>query len=53
MDCEGRRNFIEHTNHKSEDEFSKDTRARLNLESKCDTSLVFAEMTWDIRSDIF
>ena len=50
---EGRRNFIEHTNYKSEDDGSNRTRVRFNLEGKYGTAFVFAEVSSDMKSGEF
>jgi len=50
---EGRRNFIEHTEYTNEDDGSKRTRVRFNLEGKFGKAFVFAEVSSDMPSGEF
>jgi len=50
---EGRRNFIEHTEYKCEEDGSNRTRVRFNLEGKYGTAFVFAEVSSDMKSGEF
>ena len=50
---EGRRNFIEHTEYTSEDDGSKRTRVRFNLEGQYGHAFVFAEVSKDMASGEF
>jgi import inner membrane translocase subunit TIM21 len=50
---EGRRNFIEHTEYTSEDDGSKRTRVRYNLEGRHGRAFVFAEVSSDMPSGEF
>lgn len=50
---EGRRNFIEHTEYTSEDDGTKRTRVRFNLEGKFGNAFVFAEVSKDMPSGEF
>mmetsp|Transcript_22628 Transcript_22628/g.33925 ORF Transcript_22628/g.33925 Transcript_22628/m.33925 type:complete len:258 (+) Transcript_22628:53-826(+) len=47
---EGRRNFIEHTEYTSEDDGTKRTRVRFNLEGPYGNAFVFAEVSKDMPS---
>ena len=47
---EGRRNFIEHTDYTSEDDGTKRTRVRFNLEGPYGGAFVFAEVSKDMPS---
>lgn len=50
---EGRRNFIEHTEYKSDEDGSKRTRVRFNLEGPHGKGFVFAEVSSDMPSGEF
>mmetsp|Transcript_14348 Transcript_14348/g.31089 ORF Transcript_14348/g.31089 Transcript_14348/m.31089 type:complete len:287 (-) Transcript_14348:321-1181(-) len=50
---EGRRNFIEHTDYTDEEDGSKRTRVRFNLEGPYGTAFVFAEVSKDMPSGEF
>ena len=50
---EGRRNFIEHTEYTSEDDGSKRTRVRFNLEGQYGNAFVFAEVSKDMDAGEF
>ena len=47
---EGRRNFIEHTEYTNQDDGSKRTRVRFNMESQFATAFCFAEVSSDMPS---
>ena len=49
----GRRNFIEHTEYKNEEDGSKRTRVRFNLEGPHGQAFVFAEVSSDMPSGQF
>eukprot|EP00527_Entomoneis_sp_CCMP2396_P004905 CAMPEP_0198143356 /NCGR_PEP_ID=MMETSP1443-20131203/6679_1 /TAXON_ID=186043 /ORGANISM="Entomoneis sp., Strain CCMP2396" /LENGTH=274 /DNA_ID=CAMNT_0043806581 /DNA_START=57 /DNA_END=881 /DNA_ORIENTATION=+ len=50
---EGRRNFIEHTEYKNEEDGSNRTRVRYNLEGRFGTAFVFAEVSSEMPSGEF
>ena len=50
---EGRRNFIEHTEYVSQDDGSKRTRVRFNLDGPYGQAFVFAEVSNDMPSGEF
>jgi len=50
---EGRRNFIEHTEYVNQDDGSKRTRVRFNLEGPYGQAFVFAEVSKDMPSGEF
>lgn len=50
---EGRRNFIEHTEYTSQDDGSKRTRVRFNVEGQFGAAFVFAEVSSDMPSGEF
>ena len=50
---EGRRNFIEHTQYKDNDDGSNRTRVRYNLEGPYGTAFVFAEVSSAMKSGEF
>jgi mitochondrial import inner membrane translocase subunit TIM21 len=50
---EGRRNFIEHTEYKSEEDGSKRTRVRYNLEGRHGKAFVFAEVSSEMPAGEF
>lgn len=50
---EGRRNFIEHTEYKNEEDGSNRTRVRYNLEGRYGNAFVFAEVSSDMPSGEF
>lgn len=50
---EGRRNFIEHTEYKSDEDGSKRTRVRFNLEGPHGKAFVFAEVSSEMSSGEF
>lgn len=50
---EGRRNFIEHTQYKDQEDGSNRTRVRYNLEGKFGNAFVFAEASSDMPSGEF
>ena len=50
---EGRRNFIEHTEYTAEEDGSKRTRVRFNLEGQYGHAFVFAEVSKDMDSGEF
>ena len=50
---EGRRNFIEHTEYTAEEDGSKRTRVRFNLEGPYGTAFVFAEVSKEMPSGEF
>ena len=50
---EGRRNFIEHTEYTDQEDGSKRTRVRFNLEGKFGKAFVFAEVSSDMPSGEF
>eukprot|EP00956_Cyclotella_meneghiniana_P005181 scaffold6459_cov21-Cyclotella_meneghiniana.AAC.2 len=50
---EGRRNFIEHTEYTSQDDGSKRTRVRFNLEGQYGNAFVFAEVSKDMDAGEF
>lgn len=50
---EGRRNFVEHTEYKSEDDGSKRTRVRFNLEGRFGNAFCFAEQSSDMPGGEF
>jgi import inner membrane translocase subunit TIM21 len=50
---EGRRNFIEHTEYTDENDGSKRTRVRFNLEGAYGTAFVFAEVSKEMESGEF
>eukprot|EP00565_Helicotheca_tamesis_P008120 CAMPEP_0185732640 /NCGR_PEP_ID=MMETSP1171-20130828/16954_1 /TAXON_ID=374046 /ORGANISM="Helicotheca tamensis, Strain CCMP826" /LENGTH=280 /DNA_ID=CAMNT_0028402181 /DNA_START=124 /DNA_END=966 /DNA_ORIENTATION=+ len=50
---EGRRNFIEHTEYTSQDDGSKRTRVRFNIEGQFGAAFVFAEVSKDMPSGEF
>jgi len=50
---EGRRNFIEHTEYKDEEDGSNRTRVRFNLEGENGQAFVFAEVSSDMPSGEF
>lgn len=50
---EGRRNFIEHTEYTSQEDGTKRTRVRYNLEGRFGYAFVFAEVSSDMPSGEF
>jgi import inner membrane translocase subunit TIM21 len=50
---EGRRNFIEHTQYTSEDDGSKRTRVRFNMEGQFASAFCFAEVSSEMSSGEF
>lgn len=50
---EGRRNFIEHTNYTNEEDGSKRTRVRFNVEGQFASAFCFAEVSGDMPSGEF
>lgn len=50
---EGRRNFVEHTEYKDEQDGSQRTRVRYNLEGRFGTAFVFAEVSNQMPSGEF
>lgn len=50
---EGRRNFIEHTEYTDENDGSKRTRVRFNLEGQYGQAFVFAEVSKEMESGEF
>lgn len=50
---EGRRNFVEHTDYTDQEDGTKRTRVRFNLEGKYSSAFVFAEVSADMPSGEF
>ena len=50
---EGRRNFIEHTQYTDQDDGSKRTRVRFNIEGQFDSAICFAEVSSEMPSGEF
>lgn len=50
---EGRRNFIEHTEYTAQEDGSKRTRVRFNLEGQYGQAFVFAEVSKEMESGEF
>mmetsp|Transcript_7619 Transcript_7619/g.15674 ORF Transcript_7619/g.15674 Transcript_7619/m.15674 type:complete len:264 (-) Transcript_7619:237-1028(-) len=50
---EGRRNFIQHTQYTNEEDESKRTRVRFNLEGQFDSAICFAEVSSEMSSGEF